>query len=165
MQELKDLTTEQKQAIVDEVNREETKVNSRPTTEVVSIKTEEERTGKKIEVPDAERLLNIVSAEFFKSRQAACNYMYNMSKKQIIRAVTAFLDLPTSEIPVDLKDPKEVQLFHIGQKVIQCRFTITQYHIQKLMQEERLKQQQLAEAKANGSSEEQQQEVVETAGT
>lgn len=140
MNDLKNLTTEQRQLIVEEINKPEKPADG--FTEVTSVKEEERKTGVKIEVPTAEKLVAMASASLIKRKSAAHALMKEMSKKQIIRAVTAFLDLPTEGLPVYLKDDKEKKLFSLGQRVINDRFIIIQHYINQQIALERSKQNQ-----------------------
>lgn len=143
MQDLKNLSLEEKQKILDEVNKEEdNEVKHKVVTEVTSIAKEEARTGKKIEVPAADQLVAMAGISLIKRQQEASQLMYTMSKKQIIRAVNAFLALPQEGLPVHLKDKKEVQLFSVGQRAIQDRFTIILHHINQEIAQSKLKQQE-----------------------
>jgi hypothetical protein len=68
--------------------------------------------------------------------------MVGMSKREIVRAVTAFLDLPTDGLPVYLKSDQEKLLFATGQRAISDRYIIVYHHTMKMVMEERLKKQQ-----------------------
>lgn len=142
LETMKNLTTEQKQAILDEANTPEAPRAGEVVTEVTSLAKEEERTGVKVEVPTAEKLVARASFSLFSQRKKAAELLGTMSKKQIIRAVTAFLDLPTEGLPVFLKDDKEKLLFAVGQRAIQDRFIIIQHHINQQIALERIKQQE-----------------------
>lgn len=126
MQNLKELTTEQKENIVKEVN-----------TEVMSIADEEKRLGRPIEVPKGEELVQKASASFIIQRKVANNLMHKMSKRSLIRAVNAILDLPTQDLPVLLKKNEEKQLFAAGQRIITDRYIILTHHIKKLVEEQK----------------------------
>jgi len=145
MDNLKNLSLEEKQKVLDEVKKEEdNEKRGGVVTEVTSIAKEEERTGQKIEVPTAERLVALAGVSLIKKQQEAHQLMSVMSKKQIIRAVNAFLALPQEGLPVYLKDKKEKQLFMVGQRAIQDRFTIILHHINEEIAQQKLKQQEKA---------------------
>lgn len=134
------LTQEQKQKIVNEVN-----------AEVTSIAQEEKRTGTTIPVPSAERLVALASANLLNMRRAANSLMPTMSKKQLIRAVNAILDLPADGVPVFLKTDEEKKLFAVGQRAISDRYVIITHHIKNAIAEDRMSK--LKEQEAKQSSE------------
>lgn len=140
MNKLENLTLEEKQDIVKEVN-----------AEVTSIAKEEERTGQKINLPSGEQLIQRMSMELIRCRREINNLLPSMSKKDIQRATLAYLDLPTGEVPVYLKSPESQRLFAFGQRAIMARMVIVQYEANKLALEARSKKQQESEA-ANGSA-------------
>jgi hypothetical protein len=129
MQNIKDLTVEQKEKIVEQIN-----------TEVMSIADEEKRLGRPIEVPKGEDLVQKAAASFIIQRKVANNLMLNMSKRSLIRAVNAILDLPTQDLPVLLKKDEEKQLFAAGQRIITDRYIILTHHIKKLVEEQKQKE-------------------------
>lgn len=135
---LEDLTEDQKQKIVKEVN-----------TEVTSIAQEEKRTGTKIEVPKAEQLVAMASASLLRSRKAANTIMPIMSKKQLMRAVNAILDLPMDGVPVFLKTEAEKQLFAFGQRAISDRYVIITHHIKQAIAEDRMQKLEQQESQSN----------------
>jgi hypothetical protein len=130
-------TEEQKQKIIDEVNALEldTPPEGIVLTEVTSIRQEELKTGKQIPVPNAEKLVMnaIIGIEIVYS------LLSEMSKKQIIRAVVASLDLPQDKVPVFLKQEKEVALFGVLQQAGQQKFIVINHHVNQLIKEERNK--------------------------
>lgn len=139
-QKLKNLTEEQKQKIVKEVN-----------TELTSIAQEEKRTGVTIPVPKEDRLVALASASLLNMRKTANALMPTMSKKQLIRAVNAILDLPTDGVPVFLKTEEEKKLFAVGQRAISDRYVIITHHIKNAIAEDRINK--LKEQETNQSSE------------
>lgn len=143
-----ELTEEQKQQIVKEVN-----------TEVTSIAEEEKRTGEKIVVPDAERLVMLASQSLIRNRKQIHDMMLHMPKRQIIRAVTAFLDLPHDGVPVRLKEEAEKILFGLGQRVQTDRYILIYHHTMKLAMEDKLRKQEEEQAKKESSDAEQTTEV------
>lgn len=130
MKDLKSLTKEEKEEIVNQLN-----------TEVTSIKDMEEKSGTTIKVPEAEKLVSMASTSLIRCKQRAKELMKDMSKREIIRAVTAFLDLPQDGLPVYLKSEQEKLLFATGQRAISDRFIIVYHHTMKLVAEERMKNQ------------------------
>jgi len=132
--ELKSLSDEQKQKLVKEIN-----------TELTSVADEERKTGKKIDVPSAENLVAIASASLIRQRKLMSNLMPTMSKRALIRAFTAIMDLPTDGVPVFLKDDEEKKLFAFGQRAISDRYVIITHHIKKAIAEDRLRKLEEAE--------------------
>ncbi len=128
MEDLKNLSQEQKEKILKEVN-----------TEVTSIKDMEQKTGQQIVVPDAEKLVMMASTSLVRCRKRAKELMMKMSKRELVRAVTAFLDLPQDGLPVYLKTEDEKLLFATGQRAISDRYIIVYHHTMKLVAEERLR--------------------------
>lgn len=126
-QKLKNLTEDQKQKLVKEIN-----------TELISIAQEEKRTGTTIQVPQAERLVALASASLLNMRKTANALMPTMSKKQLIRAINAVLDLPTDGVPVFLKTEEEKKLFAVGQRAISDRYVIITQHIKNAIAEDRM---------------------------
>lgn len=152
MQDLKNLSPEEKQKLLDEVNGEvvaETPVEGE-VTKIETLAGEEKKTGKKIEMPTAEQLVSIVSANLIKNRKDINNMLWDMSKKQVIRTVMALLDIPQAQMPVYLKTEEEKIVFAIGQKALYNKFTIIQHSINQEIAKDRLKKQQ--EAKNNSTT-------------
>lgn len=133
-EQLQNLSEETKQKIVDEIN-----------SEVTSIAKEEERTGQTINIPNAERLVQIMSAELIRCKREIANLLPTMSKKDIQRATLAYLDLPTGEVPVYLKSEESKKLFAFGQRAIMARMVVVQHEANKLALEARVKKQQQQE--------------------
>lgn len=150
MQEQQELSVDEKQKILDEANKPEPVPPGTVVTEVTSIKKEELKSGIKMEAPTAEKLVAMASASLIKRKKDAQILMTRMSKKQIMRSVLAFLDLPTDGVPVYLKEQTEKLLFATGQRAIQDRFIIIQHHINQEISKQRLAAKQQTEAKANG---------------
>ena len=138
--DLKNLTPEQKEAIVKEVN-----------TELVSVASEELRTGQKITIPNAEELVARAALSITQGMKAASNLIATMSKKQINRAVLAMLAPPHADMPVYLKDDKEKMLFDIGQKVFYSKHVIFEHHV--LVERQRIREQQEKKQKEQTSGE------------
>ena len=135
---LENLTEDQKKKIVEEVN-----------TEVTSIAQEEKKTGTKIEVPKAEHLVAMASASLLKMRRSANAIMPTMSKKQLMRAVNAILDLPMDGVPVFLKSDEEKKLFAFGQRAISDRYVIITHHIKQAIAEDRMQKLEQMESQSN----------------
>lgn len=135
-EDLQNLSPETKEKILQEVN-----------TEVTSIKDMEQKSGKQITVPDAEKLVAMASMSLVRCRKRAKELMMDMSKRELVRAVTAFLDLPQDGLPVYLKSDAEKLLFATGQRAISDRYIIVYHHTMKLVAEERLKKLQEEQAK------------------
>lgn len=133
MSDLKNLSLDEKKALVTKIN-----------TEVVSVASEEQRTGSKINLPDAERLVANASISLLQCKKEIRNMMMNMSKREIIRGVSAFLDLPQNELPVMLKSDKEKLLFVTGQRAIMDRYVVITHHINKEIMLQRQKNQETA---------------------
>ena len=76
--------------------------NGLVTTEITSIADEEKKTGEKIEIPDSEKLVSAASKSFIASRKQLHVMMSDpkVSRRSLVRAVTAFMDLPGEGIPV-----------------------------------------------------------------
>lgn len=138
---LENLTEDQKKQIVAEVN-----------TEVTSIAQEEKKTGTKIEVPKAEQLVAMASASLLKMRRTANAIMPTMSKKQLMRAVNAILDLPMDGVPVFLKTDEEKKLFAVGQRAISDRYVIITHHIKQAIAEDRIQKLEQTESQSNEQS-------------
>lgn len=134
MRDLKNLSQEEKQKLVDQIN-----------TEVISVASEEKRTGVKIPVPAVDELVAKASVSLIQQRRVANQLMPAMSKRALIRAFNAILDLPTDGVPVFLKGDDEKQLFAAGQKAIFDRYVILSHYIKQ----EALKDKQQAEVSSN----------------
>lgn len=128
-EKLKNLSDEDKQEIVKQVN-----------TEVTSIAEEEARTGQKIDVPRGENLVAIMAQELIRCRKQIAEIIPNMSKRAIHRATMAYLDLPTNDVPVYLNTDDEKKLFALGQRAIMARMVVIQHHATKMAIEARVKQ-------------------------
>jgi len=109
------------------------------TTEVTSIAKEEARTGKKIELPNAEELVTRASQSLFVCRKKMEQLMIKMPKRQVVRAMNGVFDLPTGGLPVNLTKDEEKLLYAIGQRAMSDRFIIIQHHINEEMQKEKEK--------------------------
>lgn len=142
-EELKNLSPEAKAKILKEVN-----------TEVTSIKDMEAKTGKEVVLPDAEKMVAMASASLLRCKKRSRELMLGMSKREIVRAVSAFLDLPQDGLPVYLKSNEEKLLFATGQRAISDRYIIVYHHTMKLIAEDKLrKQQELANKKEEENGE------------
>ena len=98
-------------------------------TEVTSIAQEEAKTGEKIELPSAEKIIANATQAYIQDMtqlQKAYGYLGGRAK---IRSLIAILSIPTDKIPVNLVSEEEKFCFALGQRIIQHRFLITQYHI------------------------------------
>ena len=124
-------------------------------TEVVSIASEEQRTGQSIPVPNAQNLVVQASSSLFRMRRRFNEILPTMSKKQILRAMNAILDLPTADLPVYLKTAEEKELFAVGQRAIMDRYTIITDHVIKEKQRitEELKAKSAADVAATTNQE------------
>ena len=134
--QLSNLTTEQKEKIVAEINSGAAEESTSPDTtavktEVVSVASEEKRTGTKIPVPNPEELVVKASLSLIDSRRAANALMPTMSKRGLIRAFNAILDIPTNNIPVLLQTDEEKRLFMLGQRILMDRYIILTHHIKQ----------------------------------
>lgn len=136
MQNLENLSDAQKKKVVDEIN-----------TELTSIAEEEKKSGTTIQVPQPEQLVALASASLLNMRRASNQLMLGMSKRGLIRAFNAILDLPTEGVPVFLQTDEEKKLFACGQRAISDRYVIITHHIKKAIAEDRMRKLQEAEAK------------------
>lgn len=130
-EKLKNLSQEEKDVIVKEVN-----------SEVTTIAAEEERTGQKVPLPTGEQLVMVMSNELMRCKRIIGDLLPKMSKKDIHRATLAYLDLPTNDVPVYLKSEESKMLFAYGQRAIMARMVVVQHHANKLALEARIKKQE-----------------------
>jgi hypothetical protein len=139
---MQEITEEQKQKIIEEVNALELDTPPEGTvlTEVTSIRQEELKTGKEIPVPSAEKLVMNAIFGIEKNKKLVYSLVSEMPKKQILRALVAALDLPTDKVPVYLKQEKEKALFATLQQAQQQKFIVINHHVNQLIKEEKLKQ-------------------------
>jgi len=100
-------------------------------TEVTSIAQEEDRTGQKIELPSFEEMAKRASNSFITNKVRLAQLFKGLSKRGKDRVMAAIMDLPTSGIPVFLKEEEEKLAFAIGQRLISDRFVLMQYHIKQ----------------------------------
>lgn len=131
--------------------KEETTEDKQLKTEVTSVAQEEEKSGVKIETPDAETLAARASMAFFQNRRDFMEQFKVLSARAKTRVINAVLDLPTDGVPVYLKNDVEKKAFDIGQRVIADRFIITQHHIVKEVKKQRAA---IEKAKAEAAAEE-----------
>jgi hypothetical protein len=103
-------------------------------TEVTSIAKEEEKTGQKVPLPNPEDLVTRASVSLISCKRALSQIFPKLSLRGKTRVMLAILDLPTNDVPVELRGHEEIMAFSYGQKMIQDRFLITQYHISKEIQ-------------------------------
>ena len=151
MEDLKNLTKEQKEEILQNIEEEEENLGKN-VTKVESIHTLSKKSGDEIILPSAEELVAKASASLFYTRDQIKDRMMSMSKKEIIRSVVAFLSLPEDGIPVLLKAQSEKQLFMMGQRAIQDIFVVMYHVATKAALEERIRKE--LEAKESTTSEE-----------
>lgn len=146
-----ELSEEIKQKIVDEVNSEEVNeesIDDRLLTKVTSIAQEEDRTGQKIEVPTAEKLVANASVAILQTRRGLHQQFAKMSKKSTLRALTAIFSLPEDRVPVELKTDEEKIAYALGQRNIMARFTVMQHHVlQKHRERKERLEKEIQEAK------------------
>ena len=135
-EKLQNLTPEQKEKVVAEVN-----------SEVTSIAAEEERTGQQVPLPKGEQLVMVMSNELMRCKRVISELLPRMSKKDIHRATLAYLDLPTNDVPVYLKSEESKLLFAYGQRAIMARMVVVQHEANKLALAARIKREQEAKAK------------------
>lgn len=117
-------------------------------TEVTSIAKEEEKTGQKINVPNDAELVRRASISLFRSKRILVELAGKMSKKALLRSISAGFDLAQEGIPVYLKTPEEKQFFAHAQRVFSDKFIILQNQINeelKKRKEEQNKQVQNTE--------------------
>lgn len=117
--------TEEKKDSVEEVKPKQV------LTEVTSIAKEEEKTGKKIELPSFEELASRASTSFVTNKAKLAHVFKNLSGRGKERVMSAIMDLPTEGIPVFIKKDEEKLAFALGQRMISDRFVIMQYHIKQ----------------------------------
>lgn len=142
MSTIETLSQEEKNKIVETVN-----------TELVSIASEEERTGQTINIPKGSQLVQVMAMELIRCKRAISQLLPEMSKRDIHRSVLGFLDLPTEGIPVYLKSEQSKMLYALGQRAINARFVIVKHHTDELIKEAKLKKQQQESEASNGAAE------------
>jgi len=98
-------------------------------TEVTSIAAEEKRTGQKIELPSAERIIANATQAYIQDMGQLERTFGTLGGRAKIRALMAILSIPTDNMPVELISDEEKFAFALGQRIVQHRFLITQYHI------------------------------------
>lgn len=111
-------------------NKEEIK------TEVTSIAKEEIKNSTNIKTPSQEELVARASVSLISNLRQLEKILIspkNISKRGIVRAVIAGLNLPTGGLPVKLQSHGEKLVFGTIQRIIADRFLITQHHIAKEM--------------------------------
>lgn len=115
---------------------QDVQIKAGETTEVVSIASEEERTGQKINVPNAEELVaraNISYIQNLKMIEQLINARegsgYKISRKGMNRLLLSVLSLPMDDQRVALQGDYEKTGFGVGQRLIADRFLLTQHHI------------------------------------
>lgn len=127
-----------------------TEKDKQVVTEVTSIKKEEDRTGQKINVPDPDKMVQMASSSLLRQRKLLHSTMSlkSTSKRAMVRAIIAGLDLPVDGVPVTLKDDVEKQMFAAIQRAISDRFIIYYHHIQQEMKAEMQQRAEAAKAQA-----------------
>ena len=146
-----ELTPELKQKTLDELNSAEEvpKEDSGLRTRVTSVAKEEERTGKKIEVPTAEKLVANASIAILQTRKGLHQQFAKMSKKAMLRAVVAIFSLPENDLPVQLKTDEEKVAYALAQRHMMARFTVMQKAVLDEHRERKEKlEKEMVEAKA-----------------
>jgi len=129
-------------------------IDSVPVTEVTSLAKEEQKTGQRQELPNAEEFVARAGASLIQNLKHLSNLIgakrggkYVVSRHGMNRLLVSILDLPQDGIPVLLNGQEEKMGFAIGQRIIADRFVITQHHINeqvKAMREEQLAKQKAA---------------------
>lgn len=105
-------------------------------TQVTSIAEEEKKTGKKIDLPNAEELVARASSSLIVNQQHLNSIInrrlggtkYVVSRKGMNRIVNAILGLPMDGMPVKLENDAEKAAFAIGQNIIRDMFVIMANH-------------------------------------
>lgn len=114
----------------------ETDKNSQVKTEVTSLADQEIKTGKTIKMPDERELVARASASLISSLREIRAVLssekgstYYVSRRGMIRGITAGLKLPEQDMLMDLQNYGEKVLFAKIQQLIADRFVITQFHV------------------------------------
>lgn len=113
-------------------------------TQVVSVASEEKRTGQKIPVPSPDELFSRANASFLKNWAEYGRVFADFSSKQKTRVSIAVLALPEDGVPVKLKTDEEKYCYAVGQKAKMDQFTIIQYHIHQQVQANKKEQEEKA---------------------
>lgn len=131
----------------DSTNTQDLVDKAQIVTEVTSIAKEQEKTGKKIEIPSSEELVARATASYHRNITALSNLIksrtggsYTISRKGMNRVLSSIIQMPTEDLPVGLQGDEEKLAFTLGQRVLMDRYVITHYHIvqeQKRVSEER----------------------------
>lgn len=109
-------------------------------TEVTSIAREEAKTGQHIPLPSAEKLVENASVDIFRTRKSLYDVFARMSKKAMLRTLTAIFSLPEDDVPVRLVTEDEKLAYALAQRNTMSRFTVMQYEV--LQERKRLKEEQ-----------------------
>jgi hypothetical protein len=109
-------------------------------TTVTSVAQEEIRTGEKIEVPNAQKLVELAHASFIKNKIILANSFPKLSSRQKNRVFLAALEMPMDSVPVHLKTAEEQKCFGVAQRLISDRFIILQDYIHKEYQKAKAKE-------------------------
>lgn len=131
---MQELTQEQKQAVVDEVNAPEAPPPADgPVAQMTSIAREEERTGTKVKLPEPNKILALARRELLISRRNASQYVAGLSKKATLRLINAMLTMPDmdEQLPVELKTEEEQAAYVWVQRNLNARFILIQDQISK----------------------------------
>ena len=106
-------------------------------TDVTTIKEEEEKTGKKINVPTQEELVANASMNMIRGKKELSLILPKLGKKAMQRIILAGLDLPAKGMPVKLVSKEEKYLFGVIQNMISSRFLIMQHHISQELKKQK----------------------------
>jgi len=128
----------------DNTQKEEVVQQQPPVTEVTSVAQEEEKTGKKIEVPSPEELVAKASSNVIANLQlmkriigAKNGSSYVISRKGMNRVMESIFDLPTEGQKVMLQGREEKQAFFVGQNLMRSLFILMQNHINEEIRKRR----------------------------
>lgn len=100
-------------------------------TKVTSIAQEEAVTGKKFELPPPEEIAANAMSAYIRAMQDLHKKITDksISKISVAKGILSGLDLPEENLPVSLKTNDEKEIFALTQTVVNCRYLLTQYHI------------------------------------
>jgi len=124
-------------------------IKSELTTQVTSIAQEEQKTGQQVKVPSIEELVANASSSYFNSMVHFEQVFTKLSARAKTRVAVAVLQLPEEKVPVKMKTDEERLAFGLGQRALANRFLLTQYYINRQVEEQRNKTNNTEEVKTN----------------
>ncbi len=150
MEEIKNLTEDQKQTIVEDLNKEASETGDMITASSIADLEDQQKTT--IEMPNPDQLAARCYAAMMKDSRRVRNLLLGMSKRGIVRSVMAMLDFPHDKQKSNFQTQDEAELYVLGQNIQNNKMIVMHHHAKKSLEKrnqekEEKNEQQLQETK------------------